>query len=113
MRFFAIKVISYLIWLSIGVDGLSLRLACPSRCRLTDSLSIILSKRPNLARVAPQIADKGYCPTKQRYLGLKLYVVGTDRLSVLFLPERMQLSKVLVHDLKALRQHTLGLLCGL
>ncbi len=32
--------------------------------RLTDSLPIILSKRPNSARVAGNIADKGYCSTK-------------------------------------------------
>lgn len=74
--------------------------------RLTDSLPIILSKRPNSARIAGQIADKGYCPTKQLYYhGFKLHLVGIDRLGAMPLPERMQLSKVSVHDLTALRQY--------
>ncbi|GAB3225615.1 transposase family protein [Spirosoma arcticum] len=73
--------------------------------RLTDSLPIILSKRPNSARVARQIANKGYCPTKQLYHhGFKLHLVGVDRLGTMPLPERMQLSKASVHDLTALRQ---------
>jgi len=74
--------------------------------RLTDSLPIILSKRPNSARVAQQIADKGYCPTKQLYYhGLKLHVVGVDRLAAMPIPERIQFSKASVHDLTALRDY--------
>lgn len=74
--------------------------------RLTDSLPIILSKRPNSARVARQIADKGYCPTKQLYYhGFKLHLVGVDRLGAMPLPERIQFSKASVHDLTALRQY--------
>ncbi len=34
---------------------------------LTDSLPIILSKRPYKAKVAPELADKGFCKTKQLY----------------------------------------------
>ena len=74
--------------------------------RLTDFLPIMLSKRPNSARVASQIADKGYCPTKQLYYhGFKLHLVGVDRLGAMPLPERMQLSKASVNDLTALRQY--------
>jgi len=74
--------------------------------RLTDSLPIILSKRPNSARIARQIADKGYCPTKQLYYhGFKLHLVGVDRLGAMPVPERIQFSKASVHDLTALRQY--------
>lgn len=74
--------------------------------RLTDSLPIILSERSNSARVALQIANKGYCPTKQLYYhGFKLHLVGVDRLGAMPLPERMQFSKASVHDLTALRQY--------
>ena len=74
--------------------------------RLTDSLPIILSKRPNSARVALHIADKGYCPTKQLYYhGFKLHLVGIDRLRAMPLPERIQFSKASVHDLTALRDY--------
>jgi len=98
------------------VDGLTLRLQdwpALTDVRLTDSLPIILSKRPNSARVARQIANKGYCPTKQLYYhGFKLHLVGVDRLGTMPLPERMQFSQASVHDLTALRQYVACLPAG-
>lgn len=74
--------------------------------RLTDALPIILSKRPDSACVARQIADKGFCSTKKLfYHGFKLHLVGVDRLATLPLPERMQFSKASINDLTALRQY--------
>jgi len=72
--------------------------------RLTDSLPIILSKRPLSARVAPALADKGYCATKKLYYhGLKLHLIAVDRLQQMPLPERIQFTKASVNDLTALR----------
>ena len=72
--------------------------------RLTDSLPIILSKRPDSARVATDIADKGYCPTKKLYYhGLKMHLIAVDRLAKMPLPERTQFTKASVNDLTALR----------
>lgn len=44
---------------------------------LTDSLPIILSKRPYQAKVALGIADKGFCYTKDLYYyGLKFHFLS-------------------------------------
>lgn len=52
---------------------------CYPHISLADSLPIILSKRPYQAKVALQVADKGYCSTKKLYYhGLKLHFVGAD-----------------------------------
>ena len=72
--------------------------------RLTDSLPIILSKRPRSARVASDIADKGYCSTKKLYYhGFKLHLIALDRLHQMPLPDRIQFTKASVNDLTALR----------
>jgi len=72
--------------------------------RLTDSLPIILSKRPNSARVAGNIADKGYCSTKKLYYhGFKMHLIAVDRLHRMPLPERIQFTQASVNDLTALR----------
>ncbi len=72
--------------------------------RLTDSLPIILSKRPNSARVALNIADKGYCSTKKLYYhGFKMHLIAVDRLHRMPLPERIQFTQASVNDLTALR----------
>lgn len=90
------------------VDSLTLRLQnwpALRDVRLTDAFPIILSKRPDSACVAKELADKGYCSTKKLYYyGLKLHMVGVDRLATMPLPERMQFSKASTSDLTALRQ---------
>lgn len=73
---------------------------------VTDSLPIILSQRPFQAKVAPQVADKGYCSTKKLYYhGLKLHLVSFSRPGTLPLPERLQFTPASAHDLTSLRTH--------
>lgn len=56
---------------------------CYADISLADSLPIILSKRPYQAQVALQVADKGYCSTKNLYYhGLKLHFLGQTAISV-------------------------------
>lgn len=92
------------------VNDLTLRLQdlpASAEWSLTDSLPIVLSRRPYSARVAKNWADKGYCPSKNLYYhGLKLHVLGFDRQGTFPLPERLELSPASVHDLTALK-HTL------
>lgn len=72
---------------------------------LTDSLPIILSQRPHSARVAKEMADKGYCPSKRLYYhGLKFHLVGLDRLAAMPLAKQVQFSPASTNDLTALRQ---------
>ncbi len=75
--------------------------------RLIDSLPIMLArgKHSNHARVAPEIADTGFCATKSKYYrGVKLHLIAARRLSQLPLPEKIHLSKASQHDLQALRE---------
>ena len=77
---------------------------------LTDSLPIILSKRPYQAKVAPQAADKGYCASKQLYYyGLKFHLLGADRYQRMPLPEQMQFSPASANDLTVLKTVVAGL----
>jgi len=85
--------------------------------RLIDSLPVMLAvgTRSNRARVARQLADVGFCATKQiHYCGVKLHVIAARRLSKLPLPERLFLSSASQHDLAALREMDANLSgCGL
>lgn len=75
--------------------------------RLIDSLPVMLATgtRANRARVARQLADVGFCATKQiHYCGLKLHVLAARRPSKMPLPERLFLSPASQHDLAALRE---------
>jgi len=85
--------------------------------RLIDSLPIMLAvgTRSNRARVARQLADVGFCATKQiHYCGVKLHVIAARRISKLPLPERLFLSSASQHDLAALREMDARLSgCGL
>ena len=75
--------------------------------RLIDSVPVMLARatRANRARVAPELADTGFCATKQmHYRGVKLHVIAARRSRRLPLPERIHLSKASQHDLAALRE---------
>ena len=75
--------------------------------RLIDSLPVMLAvgTRANRARVARDLADVGFCATKQMYYcGVKLHILAARRLSKLPLPERIFLSPASQHDLAALRE---------
>ena len=75
--------------------------------RIADSFPVMMAKekRSSQAKVAPQIADKGYCSSKDTfYHGVKLHVVAQKRSSTLPLPDRIGLTAGSKNDLTALRQ---------
>lgn len=75
--------------------------------RLIDSVPVMLARgtRANRARVAPELADTGFCATKQQhYRGVKLHVIAARRIAKLPLPEKIHLSAASQHDLAALRE---------
>lgn len=72
-----------------------------------DSLPIILAKgsRADRAKVARQVANKGYCSTKKLYYhGLKLHLLGRRRVKQIPLPQSLALTPAAVHDLTAFHQ---------
>ena len=72
-----------------------------------DSLPIILAKasRSDSAKVAREVANKGYCSTKKLYYhGVKLHLLGHRRLQRLPLPQALALTAASVHDLTAFCQ---------
>jgi hypothetical protein len=72
-----------------------------------DSLPIILAKgtRADGAKVAREIANKGYCSSKKLfYHGIKLHLLGRRRPKQLPVPEALALTSAAVHDLTAFRQ---------
>ena len=75
--------------------------------RLIDSMPVMLAcgTRANHARVAPELADTGFCATKQQYYrGIKLHLIAARRSQQLPLPEKIHLSTASQHDLQALRE---------
>lgn len=77
--------------------------------RLIDSVPVMLATgtRANRARVArrEQLADVGFCATKQLYYsGVKLHLIAARRINQLPLPEKIHLSEASRHDLAALRE---------
>jgi IS5 family transposase len=75
--------------------------------RLIDSVPVMLARgtRANRARVAPELADTGFCATKQQhYRGVKLHFIAARRVKELPLPEKIHLSAASQHDLQALRE---------
>ncbi len=80
---------------------------------LVDSLPIILanSSRSSKAKVAPELADKGYCGSKNiYYYGVKLHIGGLDRDSTLPIPTVVGVTPASQHDLSAFRNVTPNLL---
>ena len=75
--------------------------------RLMDALPIHLAhgKRSARAGVASELANKGYCSSKDEYYyGVKLHVLGLRRPGTLPLPEYIGLSPASDHDLAVFRQ---------
>lgn len=75
--------------------------------RLMDSLPITLAhaKRSSQARVAPEIANTGYCSSKgEYYYGVKVHLFGRRRPGTLPLPDYIGLTPASEHDLAAFRQ---------
>jgi hypothetical protein len=72
-----------------------------------DSLPVILAKgtRADSAKVAREIANKGYCASKKLfYHGIKLHLLGRKRIGQLPVPEALAWTGAAVHDLTAFRQ---------
>ncbi len=75
--------------------------------RLIDSSPVMLAKWPRsgTARVAAELADRGFCSSKRSYYyGLKLHVIALRRTRQLPLPALLHLSRASQHDLTALRE---------
>jgi hypothetical protein len=75
--------------------------------RIADSMPIMMAsgKRASQAKVAPRLADKGYCSSKGvHFYGVKLHVVAERRSGQMPLPERAGLTPGSEHDLTALRR---------
>jgi IS5 family transposase len=72
--------------------------------------------RANRARIAPELANTGFCATKQQhYRGVKLHFIAVRRVRHLPLPGKIHLSAASRHDLQALREMSprLPVDCGL
>ena len=75
--------------------------------RIADSMPIMLAKekRSSQAKVAPQLADKGYCSSKGTFFyGVKLHAVAQRRPGALPVPSRVGLTPGSENDLTALRR---------
>lgn len=100
--------------ISATLESSVLRLA-PSADRLMDSMPIMLAKgtRSSTARVAAEVADKGFCSSKASYYyGVKLHTVALRRTMQLPLPALLHLSRASQHDLATLRELDPGLGAG-
>lgn len=77
--------------------------------RLIDSMPIIMAqeKRSSKAKVAPNLANKGYCGSKGcYYYGVKIHILGFKRSGTLPLPEYIGLTPASHHDFSAFKQIT-------
>lgn len=75
--------------------------------RIADSMPIMMAKqkRSSQAKVAPQLADKGYCSSKDtHFYGVKMHVVANYRSGQMPIPQRAGLTPGSEHDLTALRR---------
>ena len=75
--------------------------------QVLDSLPIMLAKgsRADAAKVARELANKGYCSTKKLYYhGVKLHLLGWRRRKQLPVPQALAFTAAAVHDLTAFRQ---------
>ena len=75
--------------------------------RLVDSVPVMLARgtRANQSRVAEELANTGFCATKQQYYrGVKLHLIAARRISNLPLPEKIHLSKASQNDLATLQE---------
>lgn len=67
---------------------------------LLDSMPIITCSGKRTGKVARDIADKGYCPTKiGYYFGLKLHAIGFRRMGKLPYPEQILLTEASESDI--------------
>jgi hypothetical protein len=79
---------------------------CDFENTILDSFPIVTCKGCNrTGKVAREIADKGFCSTKNMYFyGLKLHLLGYRRKAILPFPEMRALSAASENDLKVFQQ---------
>jgi hypothetical protein len=78
--------------------------------RLIDSLPVMLARgsRASRAKVAREVADRGFCASKDtHYYGVKLHAISVRRSRLLPLPQLLWVGRASQHDLSALRQAAL------
>ena len=74
--------------------------------RLVDSFPVVMAreKRSSRARVAPELANKGYCASKKMYFyGVKVHLLALRRPGTLPVPDYIGLSPGADNDLTVLR----------
>jgi Transposase DDE domain len=81
----------------------------PSDCfidqSLLDSMPIITCSGKRNAKVAKDLADKGYCSTKSLYYyGVKLHALAFRRLNTIPFPEEIQITPASVNDLTVFKE---------
>jgi hypothetical protein len=83
---------------------------------IVDSFPIIMAKasRADSAKVAPEVADKGYCSSKNLwYHGIKLHQIGISLPGSLPIPHCMVLSAASENDNTVLKQQMAPYFCNL
>lgn len=72
---------------------------------LLDSMPIITCSGKRTGKVARDITDKGYCPTKTGYyFGLKLHAIGFRRMGKVPYPEQMLFTEASESDINVYKQ---------
>ena len=84
----------------------------PEIDRLVDSFPIMLAKHGHAytAKVAREIADKGYCAAKKMHFhGVRLHTIAPSRSGQLPLPDHLWLRAASIHDLSSVREQEIHL----
>lgn len=79
---------------------------------LTDSFPIVTAsgKRKPSTKIAPELINKGYCASKDMFFyGVKLHVIGRDRMFTTPFPEFVLMNKAGENDLTSFKQYSQGL----
>ena len=87
-------------------EQLESELSCGSNNLLLDSLPIVMANnaRSSTAKVANEIADKGYCGSKKMfYHGVKLHIAGFFRRNGIPIPSVIGITEASKHDLSAFK----------
>ncbi len=79
--------------------------SCSSRVSLLDSMPIITCSGRRKAKVALEIANKGYCATKSMYFhGIRLHMAAFSRPGRMPFPERIVFTPAAENDLNVFKQ---------
>ncbi len=84
----------------------------PELDRLVDSFPVMLAKHGHAytAKVAREIANKGYCAAKKTHFhGVRLHTIAQRRSGQLPLPDQLWLRAASVHDLSSVREQAIPL----